>query len=118
MAIRTRIEVRDLLSLLFSAVNRYIGGFFFLFLGSSSPTSACGAIGLLDSPDPLLPSSFGIPNGNGNNGSNSPIGGIKEENGGDGESGGVVKANKGMILRKSVEYIRYGFPCLLLPRSF
>ena len=68
----------------------------------------------MDSPDPLLPSSFGLPNGNGgnngNNGSNSPIGGIKEENGGDGESGGVVKANKGMILRKSVEYIRYGFP--------
>jgi hypothetical protein len=81
------------------------------FLGSSSPTSACGAIGLLDGTDPLLPSSYGLANGNGNNGSGSPTGGIKEENGGgDGESGGVVKANKGMILRKSVDYIRYSFP--------
>ena len=46
-------------------------------------------------------------NANRSNGSNSPSGGIKEEsNGGvDGESG-VVKANKGMILRKSVDYIR------------
>ena len=28
----------------------------------------------------------------------------------DGKEGGAVKANKGMILRKSVEYIRYVFP--------
>lgn len=30
-------------------------------------------------------------------------------NGGGAEEGGVVKANKGMILRKSVEYIRWVF---------
>ena len=48
---------------------------------------------------------YGLTSGNG---SSSPTGGIKEENGGDGESGGV-KANKGMILRKSVDYIRYDF---------
>ena len=78
------------------------------FLGSSSPTSASGAIGLLDNADPLLPT-HGLTNGNGN-GSSSPKDGIKEENGvGDTESGGVVKANKGMILRKSVDYIRYGY---------
>jgi len=40
------------------------------------------------------------------NGSSSPIGGFREENMGQ-EEGGVVKANKGMILRKSVDYIRY-----------
>jgi hypothetical protein len=77
-------------------------------LGSSSPTSACGGIGVLDGSDPLLPSSYGLTNGN-VNGSSSPDSGIKEENGGDGEGGGVVKANKGMILRKSVDYIRYSF---------
>ena len=37
----------------------------------------------------------------------SPIGGVKEENGGDGENGGADKVNKGMILRKSVFYIGY-----------
>ena len=76
------------------------------FLGSSSPTSACGGVGL-DSSDPLLPSSYGLANGSGNG---SPNGGIKEESNGavEGESG-VVKANKGMILRKSVDYIRYGY---------
>ena len=80
-----------------------IGILTFLFpLGSSSPTSACGGIGL-DSSDPLLPTSYGLTNG-----SSSPNGGIKEESNGpaDGENG-VVKANKGMILRKSVDYIRY-----------
>jgi hypothetical protein len=89
------------------AVNRCID-FFSSFPGSSSPTSACGGIGL-DSSDPLLPTSYGLTNGT-VNGSNSPNSGIKEENSGavDGESG-VVKANKGMILRKSVDYIRYGF---------
>ena len=79
---------------------------FFSFLGSSSPTSACG-IGL-DSSDPLLPSSYGLPNGSVNR-SNSPSGPIKEESNGAEESAGVIKANKGMILRKSVDYIRYGF---------
>ena len=83
------------------------------FIGSSSPTSASGAIGLLDGSDPLLPSSYGLTNGNG---SSSPGGGIKEENGVDGESSGVVKANKGMILRKSVDYIRYDSSSL--SRSF
>jgi hypothetical protein len=78
--------------------------YIFLSLGSSSPTSASGAIGLMDSSDPLLPTSYGLSNGN-TNGSSSPGGGIKEENVGE-ESGGVVKANKGMILRKSVDYIR------------
>lgn len=44
------------------------------------------------------------------NGSNSLNSGIKEENNGavNGESG-VIKAHKGMTLRKSVDYIRYGF---------
>ena len=59
----------------------------------------------MDSSDPLLPSSYGLTSGIGNNGSSSPNGVMKEE--GDGESGAVVKANKGMILRKSVDYIRY-----------
>lgn len=79
------------------------------FKGSSpshlTPTSPAGGLGLLDSSDPLLPSSYGLTNANGN-GSGSPLG-IKEEVG-EGEGGGaVVKANKGMILRKSVDYIRY-----------
>jgi hypothetical protein len=87
LEIRTRIEVR----LFFFFLNTVNG--IYSFLGSSSPTSANGAIGLLD-------------NGSGNR-SNSPNGGIKEEiGGGDVESGGVIKANKGMILRKSVDYIR------------
>jgi len=33
------------------------------------------------------------------------------------EEGGVVKANKGMILRKSVEYIRYVFFHSLMIRA-
>lgn len=44
----------------------------------------------------------------------SPEGAKKEEDGGDkdGDGSGVVKANKGMILRKSVEYIRWASsPC-------
>ena len=73
----------------------------------------------MDSSDPpLLPSSFGL---NNVNGSSSPIhGGIKEENsngtgaGGEGEAGGVVKANKGMILRKSVVYIRSVWPAIII----
>ena len=79
-----------------------ISFFLLLSLGSSSPTSNCGGIGL-DSSDPLLPTSYGLTNGSG-----SPNGIKEESNGADGESG-VVKANKGMILRKSVDYIRYGF---------
>ena len=63
----------------------------------------------MDSSDPLLPTSYGLTNGSG-----SPNGIKEESNGADGESG-VVKANKGMILRKSVDYIRYGF---FLFRSF
>ena len=35
----------------------------------------------------------------------------------DGKEGGAVKANKGMILRKSVEYIRYVFLVFLWYRS-
>ena len=84
----------------------YVAYFFSsLFVGSSSPshitsTSPSSGIGLSDGSDPLLPSSFSF-NGNG---SSSPI---KEENGAAGEEGGgIVKANKGMILRKSVDYIR------------
>jgi hypothetical protein len=40
-----------------------------------------------------------------------------DEDGKDGKESGVVKANKGMILRKSVEYIRWvsGCPLLQLP---
>ncbi|KAF8168895.1 helix-loop-helix DNA-binding domain-containing protein [Pholiota molesta] len=59
--------------------------------GSGSPASP----GLLDGAEPLLP----IPLGD----KGAPKD-AKDE--GDGENG-VVKANKGMILRKSVEYIRY-----------
>ena len=46
------------------------------------------------------------------NPANSPVDGPgegvtkKEEDDKEGEAGGVIKANKGMILRKSVEYIR------------
>lgn len=85
---------------------------FVFCVGSSpphlTPTSpGAGGMGFLDSSDPLLPTSYGLANAHGN-GSSSPIG-IKEECGGAGveEGGGVVKANKGMILRKSVDYIRY-----------
>jgi len=56
--------------------------------------------GLLDTTDPLLPMSP----------AEKKEAGIKEEGGSaTGEEGGVVKANKGMILRKSVEYIRQVF---------
>jgi Helix-loop-helix DNA-binding domain len=83
---------------------------FFSFVGSSpphlTPTSpGAGGMAFLDGSDPLLPSSYGLTNAHGN-GSSSPIG-IKEECTGAEEGGGVVKANKGMILRKSVDYIRY-----------
>ena len=59
-----------------------------------------------------MPASFGIDG----NGSSSPIsgGGVKEESG-EGDGGGVVKANKGMILRKSVDYIRSDFICRARP---
>ena len=69
-----------------------------------TPTSPAGGIRLLDSSDPLLPHSLTHAHGNG---SGSPLG-IKEENAGEGEGGGVAKANKGMTLRKTVDYIRYG----------
>ena len=65
-----------------------------------TPTSPCaGGIELLDT-------SYDLTNAHGN-GSSSPISGIKDENRGLDEGGGVIKANKGMILRKSVDYIRY-----------
>ena len=76
------------------AVNRNIG-FFFSFLCSSSPTSACG-IGS-DSSDPLLP--FGLTNRSGNK-SISPMVELKENNRVD-ENGGV-NVNIRMILKKSV----------------
>ena len=80
------------------------------FSGSNSPShptpTSPGGIGLLDSSDPpLLPSSFGLANA-----AACPVNGVKEE---DGEGGGVVKANKGMILRKSVDYIRSVFSLFL-----
>lgn len=62
---------------------------------AGDPASSCGA--------PLLPLPLGEKK-------ESKEAGIKEEGGGGGagaEEGGVVKANKGMILRKSVEYIRW-----------
>lgn len=47
---------------------------------------------------------------NKNGGEKDKIHNINNGNGvGGGEEGGVVKANKGMILRKSVEYIRWVF---------
>lgn len=58
---------------------------------SGSPPPATTSPSALEASEPLLPTPTGEK-------------GVKEE--GDGE-GGVVKANKGMILRKSVEYIRY-----------
>ena len=50
------------------------------------------------------------------NPANSPVEGpgvdaaLKKEEEDKDDAGGVIKANKGMILRKSVEYIRYVFP--------
>ncbi|KAF9486160.1 HLH-domain-containing protein [Pholiota conissans] len=60
--------------------------------GSGSPASP----GLLDGAEPLLPIPLGEKGGKD---------GVAKDEGG--EESGVVKANKGMILRKSVEYIRY-----------
>ena len=68
------------------------------FLGSSSPTS-----GAVDGEN-------GIVSG-GLDGESGVKGGV------DGESG-VVKANKGMILRKSVDYIRYSFLIYILKMRF
>ncbi|KAF4616403.1 hypothetical protein D9613_008860 [Agrocybe pediades] len=58
-----------------------------------SPSAMAASPGLLDPSDPLLPSATAA---------EKKEAAIKEENG---EEGTVVKANKGMILRKSVEYI-------------
>jgi len=64
-----------------------------------TPTSpGAGGMGLLDGSDL---SSYDLTNAPGNGSS----GGIKEEN--VGPEGGVVRANKGMILRKSVERTRF-----------
>lgn len=69
---------------------------------------------MLDPADPLLPlplQSSSCSSNEKKEGKESAAIGIKEENGGAAggaaEEGGVVKANKGMILRKSVEYIRW-----------
>jgi len=63
--------------------------------------------GLLDGVDPLLPSSL---TGTGPPKKDKSEDAVKGEDGADGTGdGGVVKANKGMILRKSVEYIRWVF---------
>ncbi|KAF9057108.1 helix-loop-helix DNA-binding domain-containing protein [Panaeolus papilionaceus] len=80
--------------------------------GSNSPTSALPSSpgGLFDTNgDPLLPSSLKASGDKDAKDKDSKD--VKEKEGkekedGEGGEGGVVKANKGMILRKSVEYIR------------
>ncbi|KAF8880463.1 helix-loop-helix DNA-binding domain-containing protein [Gymnopilus junonius] len=61
--------------------------------GGASPSALAASPGLVDPADPLLPSATPEKKDS-----------VKEEGQ---DEGGVVKANKGMILRKSVEYIRY-----------